>query len=948
MKKTKKLLSFVLALSMVFSMAACGGSETTETTAEAVQEQSGETVNYTVSVETLGGMAMPGVDIYIYADNTLADLKQYGETDESGSASFAMSESGDYAIVLSGVPEGYNVAESYSFRGASAEIQLESSLIKGENLSGATLGLGDVMYDFSILTPAGESVTLSEMLEQKKMVMLNFWFSTCGPCANEFPYMEEAYQMYQDTVGIIAMDPLEQDQAVEAYQASMGLTFPMAACPAAWSATFNISGYPTSIVIDRYGVICLIEVGGITSLRPFTSIFETFSRDDYEQKLYNNVSELITQVRPTYEMDSSENIAAIMNSGDVQVTYRAEEGDSAEYCWPFIAAEKNGVSCLKASNQGIEDSYAILYADVELKAGQAVGFDYLASTEYGTDVMFVIVDEEDIYQISGTSETEEWKSCYPWVATEDGTYEVALCYLKDESGNAGDDTVYVKNLRVVDSADVDTETFIPRLAASTEDGFEYTYVDVVLNEEDNYYHVGDKNGPLLLANLMGYTQFSEEKTVWDLVYDGTITVNGHNYYDEIVEFCNYASNSSLNGYCTVTSELAELLKIVADVAGFEGTDTEWLKLCSYYQVYGSDSAQLEDPIKGLAPFCAYEAKEGKNVESNYFYYNRAIIPRGMMAEFTPSRSGVYRITSRNDSQDGVEGWLFNENKEVIYTYEQSERLFNDSDNVSMLYYMEAGKSYYLDIAFWDVYQVGYIYYDIEYVGATMDLFRLCAPGYFTYDTNATGDAMYHLISGGIDVVLGEDGYYYEDLGVDESGKQLLGSKIYADFTGVTGVFGTPISSVPSYNEDGTVKKDENGNPVMIKGMIDLMGFDFSKTEDDLYILSFLEKHGGDVEATDAYLHELWGDEYDGYAEIYQLEDVYAGRYHGEGEDLTAAVSEYLDDIITTGSKEIIGCVAVDENLAELLQKIMDKYTFENVDDSWVKMCYYYEHLGPNN
>ena len=945
MNKTKKLLSFVLALAMVFSMAACGGGEATETTA-AVVEESGETVNYTVSVETLGGMVMPGVDIYIYADNTLADLKQYGETDENGQASFTMSESSDYAIVLSGAPDGYAVAESYSFRGTSADIQLESSLIKGENLSGATLGLGDVMYDFSILTPAGETVTLSEMLAEKKMVMLNFWFSTCGPCANEFPYMEEAYQMYKDTVGIIAMDPLEQDQAVEAYQASMGLTFPMAACPAAWSATFNISGYPTSIVIDRYGVICLIEVGGITSLRPFTSIFETFTADDYEQKIYSSVSELITNVKPTYEMDSPENVAALLNSGEIEVTYRAEEGESAEYCWPFIATEKNGETCMKASNQGIEDSYAILYADVTLKAGQAVGFDYLASTEYGTDVMFVIVDDEDIYQISGTSETEAWKSCYPWVATEDGTYEVALCYLKDESGNAGDDTVYIKNMRVVDEKEIDAESFIPRLAATTKDGFEYTYVDVVLNEEDNYYHVGDKNGPLLLANLMGYTQFSEEKTVWELAYNGTITVNGHNYYDELVEFCNYASNSSLNGYCTVTGELAELLKIVAQVAGFDGTDNEWLKMCSYYQVYGSDNAQLEDPIKGLAPFCAYEAKEGKNVESNYFYYNRAIIPRGLLAEFTPTRTGVYRITSRNESQDGVEGWIFSENREELYVYEQSERLFNDSDNVSMLYYMEAGKSYYIDIAFWDVYEVGYIYYDIEYVGATMNLFRLCAPGYFTYDTNATGDAMYHLISGGIDVVLGEDGYYYEDLGVDESGKQRYGSKIYADFTGVTGVFGTPIASVPSYNADGTIKKDENGDTVMIKGMIDMDGFDFSKTEDDLYIMAFLEKYDGDVEATDAYLHELWGEEYDAYAEIYQLDDVYAGRYHGEGEDLSDAISEYLDDIITTGSQELIGCVAVDENLAQLLQKIMDKYTFENVDDSWIKMCYYYQYLGP--
>ena len=946
MSKFKKLLSLTLAFVLLFSLAACGGSsEPAETAAEA---PSGAEVNYTVSVESMGGMILPGVDVYIYADSTLSDLKQYGETDENGQVSFTMAESADYAIVLSGMPDGYIVDESYKFSGTNASLRIRSELIAGENLSGATLGLGDVMYDFSILTPSGESVTLSKMLEEKEMVLLNFFFTTCGPCANEFPYMEEAYQMYQDKVGVIALDPLEQDQAVEAYQASMGLTFPMAACPAAWSATFSISGYPTSIIVDRYGVICLIEVGGITSLRPFTSIFETFTGDDYEQKLYTSVSELITNVKPTHEMDTSETIAAVLNSGDIEVTYRAEEGESAEYCWPFIQTEKNGEVCFKASNQEIEDSFAILYADVTLKAGQAVGFDYLASTEQGSDVMVVIVNDEDIYQISGVSEVEEWKSCYPWVATEDGVYEVALCYLKDESGNAGDDTVYIKNMRVVDEKNVDTESFIPRLAATTKDGFEYTYVDVVLNEKDNYYHVGDENGPLLLANLMNYTQFSEEKTVWDLAFEGTLTVDGHNYYEELVEFCNYASNSSLNGYCTVTKELAELLKIVADVAGFEGTENEWLKICSYYQVYGSKNAQLEDPIKGLAPFCAYKAVEGKNKESNSFYYNRAILPRGLLAEFVPTRSGVYRITSRNESQDGVEGWIFGENREELYVYEQSERLYNDSDNVSMLYYMEAGKPYYIDIAFWDMYEVGTIYYDIEYVGGTMNLFRLCAPGYFTYDTNATGDAMYHLISGGIDVILNEkDGIYYEDLGVDANGVQQYGSKIYADFTGVTGVFGTPIATVPSYNADGTVKKDENGNTVMIKGMIDLDGFDFTKTEDDLYILSFLEKHEGDVEATDAYLREMWGDEYDGYAEIYQLEDVYAGRYHGEGEDLTEEISAYLDKIITSGAKEVQGCVVVDEHLAEILQKIMDKYTFENVDDSWIKMCYYYQYLGPN-
>ena len=943
MKTFKKAMSLILALVMLVSMAAvmagCGSQEAVEETVGGEESVRG----YSVSVHSMGGMALEGIDVYVYADNTLADLVTYGETDAEGNVSFQMPENENYAIVVSGTPKGYEVADSYSFSGNSANLKLKSSVLKGENLAGATLGLGDVMYDFSVITPAGESVTLSEMLEEKKMVLMNFWYTTCTWCVAEFPYMQQAYEQYSEDVGIIAVNPFEEDNAIESFQAQYGLTFPMAKCPSSWSATFNVSGYPTSIIIDQYGVICLIESGGITSLRPFISMFDHFTADTYEQKLFQALSELVTNVKPTYEMPSSEEIAAVINTDGINVTYRAEEGDSAEYSWPFIISEKNGEACIKASNQEIDDSYAILYADVELKAGQAIGFDYLASTESGMDRLVVIVDGEDIYQIGGNAEVEEWKSCYPWVALEDGTYELALCYLKDESNSAGDDTVYIKNMRIIDQEQIDVESYLPRLAATPiDDGFEYSYVDVVLNEEDGYYHVGDENGPLLLATLMNYTQFNEEKTIWDLAYDGDLIVGGRNYYDDLLDYFSFASNSSLNGVCTVTEELGQLLKEVAEIAGFDGDENEWLKICMYYQAYGSDGEQLTDPIKGLSPFSAYEAKLGKNVPTNFFYYDRPIIPRGLLAEFAPTQSGVYRITSKNDSQDGVEAWIFDENHNELMTYEHSERMFSDTDNVSMLYYMEAGQKYYIDIAFWDVYQYGYIYYDIEFVGTSYEVFRACSPGYFTYDSDATGSAMYHLITGGIDVVLGEDGYYYEDLGLDANGKQKYGSMIYADFTGSTGVFATPVAS---WNENGTIIKDGNVENAVVTGMIDMGGFDFTKTEGDLYILSFLEKHNNDVEATDAYLHEMWGEEYDSYAEIYMLEDVYEGRFHGEGEDLSDEVRVYLDKIITSGSPEKIGCVPVSEELAELLQKIMEKYTFENVDNSWLKMCYYYDYLG---
>ncbi len=927
MNKTKRLLSLLLALALVLSMGVsligCGEDDG-DATGDAASQST-----YSVTVKTAGGMAMEGIEVYVYADSSLADMKQYGQTDADGKLSFALPQSDSYAITLSGVPKGYAVEEVYSFSGTSAAITLTSGLITDGSLADVQLGLGDVMYDFTVTAASGEQIKLSEMLAGKDMVLLNFWFSTCGPCANEFPFMEEAYQLYKDSVGIIALDPLETNETVSGYQASMGLTFPMAACPATWSATFSISGYPTSVVIDRYGVICLIEVGGLTSLRPFSCMFDYFTGDDYVQKLCaGGVSDVITTMKPTYEMPDPDEIASVLGTTDLPISYYlTADASSAEYAWPFIVTEKNGSACLKASNSGIEGSYAMLCAEVELKAGQALGFDYLISSESGMDILYVIVDDEDIFQISGVDEKESWKSCYPWVAEEDGTYKLVLCYMKDDSTNSGDDTAYIKNLRIASVSDIDTATYLPRQAATTKDDFTYTYATIVYNESDGYYHVGTKTGPLLLANLMGYTHFNEEKSINTMASDGDISYSDGTYYDAILPYLQYASNSSLSGYCTVTKELAALLQVADEQVGFDDEDDqEWLKLCQYYQVYGT-TVQLEDPIAGLATFSAFEAKLGVGVASNKFVYDgRTIMPRGLLAKFVPTKSGVYRITSHNDSSDGVEAWLFDENHNELMTYEADERMFTEDGEVSIVYYMQAGKPYFIDIAFWDIYGEGTITYDIEYVAAEYDHFRLASPAYFTYDTDATGEAMYHTIAGGIDVVLGSDGYYYHDLG---GGKK--GSKLYCDFTGITGVFDTPIATT-------------NG----IRGMIDKGAFDFSKTELDLYVLGYLNKNNGDEAAAIAELKEVWGEEYDAYYAEYQVEDVLAGRYHGTGKDLTAEITTYLNSIIKSGSKEAQGCVLVTERLAEILQLLMDKYTFENIDNSWTKLCYYYDHLGPNS
>ena len=917
-KKNKGALSAVLFLILICSIllftVACGEKKTDSDG----PKDNAEKVEYSVTLKTAGGMVLSEIDVYVYIGD---DLQDYAKTNSEGKVSFNLPEYDKYSITLSGVPKGYDVAETYSFDGKSADIILTSAVIDDEELSTVSLKTGDVMRDFTVTTPDGTSITLSEVLKEKKMVMLNFWYTTCSWCLEEFPLMNELYGEYKDDIEIIALNPMEDNNAVGPFQQQYALDFPMAACPTSWSNTFAVTGYPTSIFIDRYGVICVVEAGAITSKRPFVCAFDHFIADDYEQTLcLNGIGDLVTQIKPSYTMPESDVVAELVGANGAPITFSAEtEDENAEYIWPFIEGEKGGNSCIIPSNKGIDDSYAIIYVNVELKAGQAFGFDYLVSSERLCDILYVIVNDEDVFQISGVSDVEEWKSCYPCVAEEDGTYEVALCFLKDSDGSEGDDTVYLDNMRIIAASEIDTQTYLPRYAATTEDGDNYSYVNVVYNEADGYYHVGDVNGPLLLADMMNYTQFSEEEILQDIVVAGTADKDGISLYNKVeeggagmVKYFSYASNSSLTGVCTVNKELAEMLKQVADIAGFSDDENEWLKICKYYASYGPDATQLQDPIKGLAPFCAFETKLGKDIDTNYFYYDRAIIPRGLFSEFTPTQSGVYRFTSKSDYQDGIDAWIFDENTQELLVYEHDERMYLDDKNCSMVYYMEAGKSYYINMAFWDIYATGYIYYDVEYLGESYELFRICSPGYFTYDSDATGESIYDIITGGITPVL-KDGKYYEEED---------GSLIYADFTGLTTVFSSSIVE-----------------------MIDMGGFDFSKNETDGEIIAYLKENDNDAEKTDEYLKTLWGEDYDANAELYQIDDIFAGRYHGDGEDLTAEISTYIDKIDKSGT-ELDGCVVVDERLAEILQLLMDKYTFEDVENSWLKICYYYDYLGP--
>ena len=250
-------------------------------------------VEYTVSVKSEGGLSMSGITVYVYADAEMTRLVSLGATDKNGSYSVKLSENGSYAVKLDSIPNGYSKEQFYSISSTNSKIEISSSVIVPDTNAQYTIPekykLGDVMYDFEVTTTDGKALKLSELLKTKKAVFINFWYTGCGPCKTEFPYMQSAALEY-DEIAVICLDPDAQDtvDSINAFKTSEGIVLDLAKIDPALFNAFKTGLYPTSVMIDRYGVICLIETGAITDSETFGKIFNYFDAENYEQGLFSS------------------------------------------------------------------------------------------------------------------------------------------------------------------------------------------------------------------------------------------------------------------------------------------------------------------------------------------------------------------------------------------------------------------------------------------------------------------------------------------------------------------------------------------------------------------------------------------------------------------------------------------------------------------------------------
>jgi cytochrome c biogenesis protein CcmG/thiol:disulfide interchange protein DsbE len=113
--------------------------------------------------------------------------------------------------------------------------------------------------DFTLSLYDDQTITLSKLRGQ--VVVVNFWASWCGQCANEAPALEQAWQAYHDQeVSFIGVDCDDIDAEGRKFIAHYNITYPNGLDLANHiSDAYVINGVPETFFVDRQGeVVCTV------------------------------------------------------------------------------------------------------------------------------------------------------------------------------------------------------------------------------------------------------------------------------------------------------------------------------------------------------------------------------------------------------------------------------------------------------------------------------------------------------------------------------------------------------------------------------------------------------------------------------------------------------------------------------------------------------------------
>ena len=118
-----------------------------------------------------------------------------------------------------------------------------------------------LLWGLSATTVSAAPLDLSAM--RGRVVYLDFWASWCVPCRQSFPWMESMKNTYEaQGLTVLAInvdhDRADADRFLKIFHPDFEVRFDP---QGSWAEEFKVLGMPTSVIIDRHGVVRFTHVG---------------------------------------------------------------------------------------------------------------------------------------------------------------------------------------------------------------------------------------------------------------------------------------------------------------------------------------------------------------------------------------------------------------------------------------------------------------------------------------------------------------------------------------------------------------------------------------------------------------------------------------------------------------------------------------------------------------
>ena len=96
--------------------------------------------------------------------------------------------------------------------------------------------------------------TISSQSTQGKVVVLNFWFVGCKPCLKEIPELNKVYEEFGKNPDVVFVSiTYDQLEKVQKKLSKYPIEYPVVVNGNEACKSFEVTGFPTNIVIDREG-----------------------------------------------------------------------------------------------------------------------------------------------------------------------------------------------------------------------------------------------------------------------------------------------------------------------------------------------------------------------------------------------------------------------------------------------------------------------------------------------------------------------------------------------------------------------------------------------------------------------------------------------------------------------------------------------------------------------